>query len=102
VFPGETLEGVLIGAGDPELHHYPNRQDVGMELVIVDSRGGDYHLPLVLKILRKKRPKLFYRPRLLRAGEQTLGEWLKDMERRHNMSAKAELEDKRQAELVEV
>jgi hypothetical protein len=93
VFPGETVEGVLIGAGDPELHHYPNRKEVEVELVLFDARGHDYHLPMVLKVFRRQKPT-YAGP--VRAVRQPPRGWIKEL------SAKAELEDKRQAQIVKV
>jgi len=93
VFPGETVEGMLIGAGDPELHHYPNRKEVEVELVLFDARGHDYHLPMALKVFQRQKPT-YSQP--VRTVKQPPRGWIKEA------FAKAELEDKRQAQTVKV
>jgi hypothetical protein len=113
VFPGETVEGLLIGAGDSELHHYPNEKEIEADLVLFDGRGHDYHLPAVLAVRRKKKPKALGEPQLARFAIRPPRNWIRDevgqkwlkeeeAERAASGIAKAELEDKCQAETVTV
>jgi hypothetical protein len=112
IFPGETVEGTLIGAAEAGIpEDCPN---VSAELVVFDARGHDYHLPAVLAVLRKKKPKGLDRPksvhslenpgRLEKWFEEVHQKWLKEekAERAASEIAKAEVEDERQAETVTV
>jgi hypothetical protein len=79
VFPGETVEGTLIGAAEAGIPE--DRPNVSAELVVFDACGHDYHLPAVLAVLRKKKPKGLDRPKPVRSPENPgrLEKWFEEV-----------------------